>query len=137
MKSLGKAAVGAAFESAQVQRLQGLFAGSQRTAPTAAVTTGTADVVTSYFALSQLLYQKAPHAHILAKQERKIAGTLPAWQDMPLTWLANFRAGSDRPLKKGDIVMTGSLIRTNFPVASCRYHYELAGLGSVDVDVRF
>jgi hypothetical protein len=22
------------------------------------------------------------------KQERKIAGTLPAWQDMPLTWLA-------------------------------------------------
>ncbi|MDI1283909.1 MAG: hypothetical protein PSV46_05915 [Reyranella sp.] len=22
------------------------------------------------------------------KQERKIAGTLPIWQDMPLTWLA-------------------------------------------------
>ena len=22
------------------------------------------------------------------KQERKLAGTLPAWQDMPLTWLA-------------------------------------------------
>ena len=22
------------------------------------------------------------------KQERKIAGTLPEWQDMPLTWLA-------------------------------------------------
>ena len=22
------------------------------------------------------------------KQERKIAGTLPVWQDMPLTWLA-------------------------------------------------
>lgn len=22
------------------------------------------------------------------KQERKIAGTLPAWQDMPITWLA-------------------------------------------------
>ena len=21
-------------------------------------------------------------------QERKIAGTLPAWQDMPITWLA-------------------------------------------------
>jgi len=22
------------------------------------------------------------------KQERKLAGTLPVWQDMPLTWLA-------------------------------------------------
>ena len=22
------------------------------------------------------------------KQERKLAGTLPAWQDMPVTWLA-------------------------------------------------
>ncbi|MCF8532329.1 MAG: hypothetical protein K9G48_04950 [Reyranella sp.] len=22
------------------------------------------------------------------KQERKVAGTLPAWQDMPVTWLA-------------------------------------------------
>ncbi|MFO1082103.1 MAG: hypothetical protein U1E23_15920 [Reyranellaceae bacterium] len=22
------------------------------------------------------------------KQERKVAGTLPAWQDLPLTWLA-------------------------------------------------
>ena len=22
------------------------------------------------------------------KEERKLAGTLPAWQDMPLTWLA-------------------------------------------------
>jgi len=33
----------------------------------------TADVVSSYFALSQLLYQKAPQAHLLAKQERRIA----------------------------------------------------------------
>ena len=55
----------------------------------------------------------------------------------PLTWLANFRAGTDRPLKKGDIVMTGSLIRTHFPTASCTYRYELAGLGAVDVAVRF
>lgn len=56
---------------------------------------------------------------------------------VPLTWLANFRAGTDRPLKKGDVVMTGSLIRTNFPTQSCKYHYELAGLGSVDVEVNF
>jgi 2-keto-4-pentenoate hydratase len=56
---------------------------------------------------------------------------------IPLTWLANFRAGTDRPLKKGDIVMTGSLIRTHFPAKSSLYHYELAGLGAVDVAVQF
>ena len=56
---------------------------------------------------------------------------------VPLTWLANFRAGTDRPLKKGDVVMTGSLIRTQFPMESCRYHYEVSGLGAVDVEVRF
>jgi len=56
---------------------------------------------------------------------------------IPLTWLANFRARTDRPLKKGDIVMTGSLIRTNFPTEPCKYRYELAGLGAVEVDVRF
>jgi hypothetical protein len=33
----------AAFEAAQVEKLQGLFAGSRRTAPTAAVTTDTTD----------------------------------------------------------------------------------------------
>jgi hypothetical protein len=25
---------------------------------------------------------------VKVKQERKIAGTLPVWQDMPITWLA-------------------------------------------------
>jgi 2-keto-4-pentenoate hydratase len=56
---------------------------------------------------------------------------------VPLTWLANFRRGTDRPLKKGDIVMTGSLIRTNFPTQTCTYHYALTGLGSVEVEVKF
>lgn len=56
---------------------------------------------------------------------------------IPLTWLANFRAGTDRPLKKGDIVLTGSLIRTQFPTEPCTYRYELGGLGAVDVEVKF
>jgi 2-keto-4-pentenoate hydratase len=56
---------------------------------------------------------------------------------IPLTWLANFRAGTDRPLKKGDIVLTGSLIRTQFPTEPCKYRYELAGLGAVEVEVKF
>lgn len=56
---------------------------------------------------------------------------------IPLTWLANFRAGTDRPLRKGDIVLTGSLIRTQFPAEPCTYRYELAGLGAVEVEVKF
>lgn len=56
---------------------------------------------------------------------------------IPLTWLANFRAGTKRPLRKGDIVLTGSLIRTQFPTENCTYRYELAGLGAVEVTVTF
>jgi 2-keto-4-pentenoate hydratase len=56
---------------------------------------------------------------------------------IPLTWLANFRMRTERPLKAGDIVLTGSLIRTQFPAEACKYRYELAGLGAVEVDVQF
>jgi len=56
---------------------------------------------------------------------------------IPLTWLANFRMRTERPLKKGDIVLTGSLIRTQFPAEPCKYRYELAGLGAVEVEVEF
>lgn len=56
---------------------------------------------------------------------------------IPLAWLANHQARTERPLKAGDIVMTGSLVRTQFPTESRRYHYALAGLGDVDVEVRF
>jgi 2-keto-4-pentenoate hydratase len=56
---------------------------------------------------------------------------------IPLTWLANFRAGTDRPLKAGDVVLTGSLIRTQFPTEAAKYRYELGGLGAVEVEVTF
>jgi 2-keto-4-pentenoate hydratase len=56
---------------------------------------------------------------------------------IPLTWLANFRMRTERPLKSGDIVLTGSLIRTQFPAEACKYRYELAGLGAVEVEVQF
>jgi 2-oxo-3-hexenedioate decarboxylase/2-keto-4-pentenoate hydratase len=44
---------------------------------------------------------------------------------------------TERPLKSGDIVLTGSLIRTQFPAEACKYRYELAGLGAVEVEVQF
>jgi hypothetical protein len=34
-------------------------------------------------------------------------------------------------------VLTGSLIRTQFPPDPCTYRYELAGLGAVEVEVKF
>ncbi|HEY4165002.1 MAG TPA: fumarylacetoacetate hydrolase family protein, partial [Dongiaceae bacterium] len=55
---------------------------------------------------------------------------------IPLAWLANHQAKTERPIKAGDIVMTGSVVRTQFPTRSCRYRYELAGLGVVEVGVR-
>jgi 2-keto-4-pentenoate hydratase len=55
---------------------------------------------------------------------------------IPLAWLANHQAKTERPLKAGDIVMTGSVVRTQFPPGSCRYRYQLAGVGVVEVEVR-
>ena len=52
-----------------------------------------------------------------------------------VAWLAAHLAASGSALRAGDIVMTGSLVTTKFPRQSSAYHYELAGLGSVDVTV--
>jgi 2-keto-4-pentenoate hydratase len=55
---------------------------------------------------------------------------------IPLAWLANHQAKTERPLKAGDVVMTGSVVRTQFPAGSCRYRYELGNVGVVEVAVR-
>jgi 2-keto-4-pentenoate hydratase len=54
----------------------------------------------------------------------------------PLTWLANHLAESGTQLKAGDIVMTGSIVPTQFPIRPTRYRYALAGLGEVLAEVR-
>jgi len=54
---------------------------------------------------------------------------------VPLAWLANHLVASGRALRKGDIVMTGSIVTTKFPKEPCSYRFELRGLGSVDVSV--
>jgi 2-keto-4-pentenoate hydratase len=51
----------------------------------------------------------------------------------PLVWLANHLAGQGEGLKKGDIVMTGSIVTTRFPEAAFSYRFEVTGLGSVEV----
>ena len=51
----------------------------------------------------------------------------------PLAWLANHLGASGRGMKAGDIVMTGSIVRTCFPDKAFSYRFDVAGLGSVEV----
>ncbi|WP_230534011.1 2-keto-4-pentenoate hydratase [Microvirga roseola] len=52
---------------------------------------------------------------------------------VPLAWLASHLAATGRWLRKGDIVMTGSIITTRFPTAPFTYRFDVVGLGSVEV----
>jgi 2-keto-4-pentenoate hydratase len=51
----------------------------------------------------------------------------------PLAWLANHLAAQGDRLKKGDIVMTGSIVTTKFPEGAFNYRFDVTGLGSVEV----
>jgi 2-keto-4-pentenoate hydratase len=52
-----------------------------------------------------------------------------------VAWLATHLATQGSRLRKGDIVMTGSVVTTKFPERSTRYHYELTGCGAVELSV--
>ena len=52
-----------------------------------------------------------------------------------LAWLANHLADRQLQLKAGDIVTTGSLVKSQFPVAGNRVAFRLPGFGEVHLDV--
>ena len=52
-----------------------------------------------------------------------------------VAWLANHLAARGEQLKSGHVVMTGSLIPTQFPTGDATYRFDLAGIGSVGVRV--
>ena len=52
-----------------------------------------------------------------------------------LAWLANHLAGRGLSLQAGDIVTTGSLVRSQFPVAGHRVSFRLPGFGEVALAV--
>ena len=54
---------------------------------------------------------------------------------VPLTWLANQLLREGSALKAGDIVMTGSLVKTQFPAVATRFDYDLLGVGGVSCHV--
>lgn len=53
----------------------------------------------------------------------------------PLAWLANHLAAQGGMLRKGDIVMTGSIVTTRFPDRPARYRFDLFAIGSVEAAV--
>ena len=52
---------------------------------------------------------------------------------VPLAWLANHLAASGEALRKGDVVMTGSIVTTRFPTGPFNYRFDVSGIGSVEV----
>jgi 2-keto-4-pentenoate hydratase len=52
-----------------------------------------------------------------------------------VAWLANHLAARGQRLKAGQVVMTGSLIPTQFPAEDAIYRFDLAGIGSVGARV--
>ena len=50
-------------------------------------------------------------------------------------WLATHLAARGTALKAGQIVMTGSVMKTIFPEHDARYRFDLEGFGSVEVQV--
>ena len=51
----------------------------------------------------------------------------------PLRWLANHLSERGQTLHAGEIVSTGSLVTTRFPVAGDHYKFTVEGVGAVEV----
>ncbi len=52
-----------------------------------------------------------------------------------VTWLASQLASRGEGLKAGQVVMTGSVMKTVFPSESATYRFDVAGIGAVEVRV--
>jgi 2-keto-4-pentenoate hydratase len=52
-----------------------------------------------------------------------------------VAWLANQLASRGATLKAGQIVMTGSIVKTVFPEQPAHYRFDLEGVGFVEVEV--
>lgn len=53
----------------------------------------------------------------------------------PVLWLAEHLAATDEHLRAGQVVMTGSMVATQFPEGPGRFSFDARGLGSVEVTV--
>jgi 2-keto-4-pentenoate hydratase len=67
--------------------------------------------------------------------DRGVTGAAMGHPFEGLAWLANLLASRGRGMKAGEIVITGSALRTRFPEAGDAVSYRIAGLGEATVRV--
>lgn len=70
------------------------------------------------------------------EEERSATGATLGNPLNALAFAANLLAGQGRPLEAGMIVMTGSTLKTRFPVAGDDFRYTVDGVGEVVLSVR-
>jgi 2-keto-4-pentenoate hydratase len=56
---------------------------------------------------------------------------------VPLTWLANNLIDAGSYLRAGDVVLTGSLIKTQFPQRTTRYEFNLGDLSAASCEAQW
>ena len=66
--------------------------------------------------------------------DRGVTGAAMSHPFESLAWLANLLASRGRGMKAGELVITGSALKTRFPELA-RDHYRIAGLGEATVRV--
>ncbi len=52
-----------------------------------------------------------------------------------LAWVANVVNGTGEQIRAGDIVITGSVIKTRYPTGPMRCKYDIGGLAAVELDI--
>jgi 2-keto-4-pentenoate hydratase len=67
--------------------------------------------------------------------DRGVTGAAMGHPFEGLVWLANLLASRGRGMKAGEIVITGSALRTRFPEAGDQIVYRVAGLGETSVAI--
>jgi 2-keto-4-pentenoate hydratase len=67
--------------------------------------------------------------------ERGVTGAAMGHPFDSLAWLANLLASRGRGMKAGEIVITGSALRTRFPEAGDHVTYRIEGLGETNVRI--
>jgi 2-keto-4-pentenoate hydratase len=67
--------------------------------------------------------------------DRGVTGAAMGHPFEGLAWLANLLASRGRDMKAGEIVITGSALRTRFPEAGDEVSYRIEGLGETSMSV--
>ncbi len=67
--------------------------------------------------------------------ERAVTGDSMGHPFEGLAWVANHLAGRGQALRAGEIVITGSALKTRFPAAGDAVSYRIEGLGEVSLVV--